>query len=120
MKLSFEIPLKTPSLNTLFGRGHWSKRNKLKDEWIEVVWAVCREQKIKPITEFPVVVTTKAYKSGKQLDADNACLSNKLIIDGLKKAGIIPDDTAKYVGFSGQYATEKGDDRVVVTIESMV
>lgn len=119
MKITFEIPLKTPSLNQWYSGGHWSKRKKVADEWHDAVWAVMREKKIKPITDFPISVTYRFYMK-RLLDPSNTITAPKLIEDGLVKAGIIPDDTARYIGRIVLDAPEKGNDRVVVTIDTLI
>lgn len=120
MKITFTIPLETPTLNRWYSGGHWSKRKELADEWHEAVWLVCREQGIKPVTEFPISITTKSYRK-RSLDVSNAITASKLVEDGLVKAKILPDDTPQYVARHVVEAVGKATKGcyVVVTIETM-
>ena len=94
------IPLKCPSMNKFFGRGHWTKRKAIVDEWNETVWLVCRENKIKPLYRkvYPIsIITQSFFLKAPRRDTSNCFTSNKLIEDGLVKCGIIPEDHTEYV-----------------------
>ena len=98
-EVTITIPLVPPSLNVFYSGRHWAIRKALADEWHNAVWVICKKQKIKKITEFPVdIITQTYYKSKRERDTDNTILAPKLICDGLKLAGIIPDDNPKYIG----------------------
>lgn len=120
-EIILRIPLAPPSLNLFYAGQFWAVRKKLADDWHEAVWAVCKEMKIKKITEFPINILTQSFfKSKKVRDTDNTMLANKLVCDGLVGAGIIPDDNTKYVGIQTIMPPIIGDkkDETVVVISS--
>ena len=93
-----EIPIVAPSLNQWYAGAHWSKRKKVADQWHEEIWIACKQYQVEPLTEFPVIISTKTYfKTKRQRDVSNCFTTNKLAEDGLVKAGILPDDTPKFV-----------------------
>jgi hypothetical protein len=66
--------------------------------WNYAIWVLCKQDKIQPITEYPVCITTKSYfKATTQRDTSNTFPANKLAEDGLVEAGILKDDTPQYV-----------------------
>ncbi len=82
-----------PSWNFLNARCHWSKRSELAREAHEFVRAMVVINHLKPVTK-PVHITITAHQI-RPTDPDNVC--DKFIIDGLRLAGILKDDTNKYV-----------------------
>lgn len=60
----------------------------------QLVAIACREQNIQPITSYPVHIKVTAYRK-RVIDASNC--NAKLLEDGLVKAGILKDDSPKYV-----------------------
>ncbi len=89
---------------------------KLKKEQTDLVaWQV---KKYPPITK-PCILTFHWYYSGK-FDFDNIRFACKYIQDGMVKAGVLQDDSQKYVlGYGGDYFIKvtKGDEKVVVEVE---
>lgn len=89
---------------------------KLKKEMTEFVyWQVLNKKKItKPcIITFNWLVSSKA-------DFDNIRFAAKYILDGMVKAGVLPDDSQKWViGFGGDYFTkvEKGQEKIIIEVE---
>ena len=91
--------------------------SKIKKEETERVYWECKEQKIKPITEFPVKIHYRWYSPNARKDIDNVAFSKKFINDGMVMAGILPDDSRKYVsGFSDDFFIDKENPRVEVII----
>ena len=90
------IQQKAISWNKLYSSPHWSIRAKIAKEWHELVYWTCQQQMIRKNIGKGVDIEVIAYCKGKLLDPDNIC-SAKLIIDGLKKADIIGDDTPEWV-----------------------
>lgn len=88
---------------------------KLKKEMTELVqWQVKKHKPIKSagIYNFTWLISSKH-------DPDNIAFAKKYILDGLVKAGTIPNDTQKYVlGFSDSFIkVDKGKEKVVINIE---
>jgi len=114
------IPLVPPSLNQFFGRGHWSKRNKLVKLWDDIIWKTCLIDNIKPVKGFPVTITTKVYSKGRRKkDTSNMFPANKLAEDALVRAGILPDDTIEYVNRHIVEVPEFGckEDKTIISID---
>ena len=63
-----------------------------------MVKGLCNEQKIKPVTNYPVdIVITAYYKYKHRRDSGN--VSNKEIIDGLVMAKVLEDDDTRFVRY---------------------
>lgn len=89
---------------------------KLKKEMTELVaWQV----KGKPKITKPCVLSFSWYISSK-CDYDNICFARKYLLDGMVKAGILKDDSPKYVlGFGGDsfIKVEKGKEKIIVDVD---
>lgn len=88
----------TPTLNSLYVGTHWAKRKTIARNWHRKVTTACKKYKIDPIENFPIcIITQTRFKINRGRDVSNCFVANKLIEDGLVKAGILPDDTPEYV-----------------------
>lgn len=115
MFVKIVIPdFKCPSLNKSYAGRHWSKRKSEADEIHQLVFVHTR--KLKPIEEFPVDTRVIAYyKHKRRRDSNN--VSDKELIDGLVLAGLLPDDSTKYIRFSSTRAVIGAEnDRVEIEI----
>lgn len=83
---------KIPSWNELYSQKHWSKRYDLANSWKTTIFWECKEQGLQPVKTYPI---TLKITSNQRCDLDNLCV--KLVIDGLKLAGIIDDDDPKHI-----------------------
>lgn len=61
----------------------------------ELVWTI-KESKMKPIDK-PCIVYVVYHEPDRRRDVDNIYSANKFILDALRKAGIIKNDSQKYV-----------------------
>lgn len=117
--MKITLPITAPSLNDWYSGKHWSFRQKVKNLWREEVGLLCMQKKIKPITKFPVKISTITYFTDRRgRDSINWATAAKLAEDGLVKQGILPDDNTKYV--KGHYVeVVEGHDKneTVITIE---
>jgi Holliday junction resolvase RusA-like endonuclease len=67
----------------------------------------------------PVKIDFVWYNNGRK-DPDNIRIASKMIIDGLVKASILPEDNQKIIkGFTDTFFKDKDDPRVEVTIRSI-
>lgn len=90
-----------------------------KDETERVYWE-CKEQKIKPATKFPVRITFNWYLKNKRVDPDNAVFGKKFLLDGFVMAGVLPDDSQKYIkGFSEDWFIDKEFPRTEIIISEI-
>lgn len=95
---SLYIPYRLNGLNELIAeaRCHWKKGAEEKKHQDDLVmWAV-KENRIKPISG-PFKMTIHFSEPNEKRDPDNIVCAKKYILDGLKKMGIIVDDSQKYV-----------------------
>jgi Holliday junction resolvase RusA-like endonuclease len=108
---------KLPDFNTMINdlKRHWKFYANAKRQWTGVTVAECLAQRLRPVTP-PVVLDFVWYTNGRK-DPDNVRVASKMIIDGLVKAEILPQDTQKIIkGFTDSFHVDKDDPRVEVTI----
>jgi Holliday junction resolvase RusA-like endonuclease len=103
------IPGRFPSLNEFFSlvwTNHESNRSKytpqevlnfVKKKYENIVIQSAIVANVKPMVEKCSIVTIW-YEPNGMRDEDNVIFGKKLIMDGLKQAGIIKDDRRKFVG----------------------
>ena len=111
---------KLPDFNSLLNdvKRHWKFYAKSKKYWTGVTVAECVAQRLRPVTP-PVEIDFVWYNNGRK-DPDNIRIASKMIIDGLVKASILPEDNQKIIkGFTDTFYKDKDDPRVEVTIRSI-
>lgn len=93
------IPAVGPSLNQWYSGGHWSKRSRTKNAWRMLVRNAVRVHEIEPPATYPVRIDVlcRFGKGDRSYDCTNVAATAKLAEDGLVKAGIIPNDSNRYV-----------------------
>lgn len=96
MRIVFDY--KYPSLNEYINacRTHWSRGAKMKRACDEATVLMIRMQRVKPIAE-PVRLRFVWHERTARRDWDNIRFAAKFILDGLVKAGVLPDDGQKWV-----------------------
>lgn len=77
-------------------RTHWAVGAKLKKEYTELVKLECKAQRIKPLLNKARIEVT-FYEKDMRRDSDNVYGGLKYILDGLVKAGVIKDDSRRYI-----------------------
>ena len=108
---------KLPDFNSLLNdvKRHWKFYANVKRHWTGVTVAECVAQRLRPVTP-PVKIDFVWYNNGRK-DPDNIRIASKMIIDGLVKASILPEDNQKIIkGFTDTFHKDKDDPRVEVTI----
>lgn len=115
MKVTIEGRL--PALNDYISAMNKNRYagNKMKQDETERVRLHClRVKKFKT----PVYIDFVWYEPNARRDPDNfTSMGRKFILDGLVKAGVIPDDSQKWVlGWSDDWAVDKKNPRVEVNI----
>lgn len=81
----------------------------------ELGWSI-KEAKMKPIDK-PCIVYVVYHEPDRRRDVDNIYSANKFILDALRKAGIIKNDSQKYVkDVIDTYITD-GQSQVDIIIE---
>lgn len=84
-----------PSLNTYL-RMHWADRQILHKTWRDEVAAAAINAG-RPHLERAQVRIVLCYPQRRRPDPDNMAVAPKLILDGLRAAGVIPDDNIDHV-----------------------
>ena len=108
---------KLPDFNSLINdvKRHWKFYAGAKRHWTGVTVAECVAQRLRPVTP-PVVLEFDWYTNGRK-DPDNIRIAAKMVIDGLVKASILPEDNHRVIrGFTDTFHKDKDDPRVEVTI----
>ena|SRR3990167_1365460 len=90
------IPETPQSLNTLLRINRWV-REKYRKEIAELIGWLCKSQKIKPVKNPVILQFIVTFNNKHRHDYDNYLGGAKYIIDGLKEAGIFPDDNSKVI-----------------------
>lgn len=97
------IPAKFPSLNEYINaeRRHRMIAAKMKKEWTQLVVDACYSNAtgIGPTNEeFPLTIKFIVHEENKRRDVDNvSSMVGKFCLDGMVKAGLLTDDSQKYV-----------------------
>lgn len=119
---TFTVEGRFPSLNDIIsaskkGRGKYQPYSKMKQEYTELVQWHCKS--LKPVLK-PVIVAFKWCEPNNKRDVDNISVGQKFILDGLVKAGILENDSQKFVvGLEHSFAVDKNKPRVEVIIKEM-
>jgi len=70
-----------------------------------------------PKLDIPVYISLTWYEPNTRRDPDNIVFAKKFIFDGLVKAGVIPDDSQKWiVGFEDMVNVDKENPRVEISV----
>ena len=97
---TFTIDGRLPTMNEIIasakkGRGNYQPYSEMKREYTELIaWTVISAKV--PVFNSPRLVITW-YEKNKKRDMDNIVAGKKFILDGLVTAGIIKDDSRKYI-----------------------
>lgn len=92
---TLNLPWATPPL-TANQRMHWAKRARTTRMIRNVATLLAKQQKIPPQNHITVKLTyTPQHK--RRRDPSNLMPTQKALIDGLRDAHIVPDDTPEYV-----------------------
>ncbi len=94
MNISVTLPEKV-STNKGYAGQHWSVRKRHADEFHLAVRCAVGRKNWK--FEYPVEIWFHYTFKGRRLDISNCSFMTKLLEDGLVKAGVLKDDSAKYV-----------------------
>lgn len=76
---------------------HHYKRAALIKEWRQAAFLLCKEAKVPPLEAIEVDVIPYLVSKGRPQDIGAAYPSYKALQDGVVDAGVIPDDSPRYV-----------------------
>jgi len=119
--MKFEIPGRLPNLNDIIsaakkGRGKYQPYAIMKEQYTEeVAWCA----KGLPSYDGEVVINITWYEQNFKRDLDGIMAGTKFICDGLVMAGIIKDDSQKYVkAINNEFEIDRKNPRIEVEIKS--
>ena len=117
MSATFVIKGRFCDLND-YQRMHWRERHEVKQESDDVVAWTAKAQRMPKFTK-PVRVRITWVEKDEARDIDNVAFAVKFVLDGLKKAGVIADDSRKHVrGISYDFPDpDPKNPRIIVTLE---
>lgn len=99
MKISVHIPLEVQSQNVT-DRIHWRVRHRTKEMWTNQIRYMLGKQQgfAGPLTkpERKMAVTITAYRSRRITDHANLVGGCKMVVDAIRDAGLIKDDSDKW------------------------
>lgn len=117
----FIIPGRLPDLNEIIdaARSHWSKSAEQKKTYTDMVYWCVKKAHLPKMQRVKVRITW--FESNAQRDPDNIHAGVKFIMDGLVLAGIIPNDTQRYVAdiFHDPIQIDRVDPRIEVELEEV-
>lgn len=94
--IKMDIPEKVSTNKATAGWKHWSVRKKLNDLYHKAMIPYKRQLRGKE-PKWPVKITYTFYWRVWALDTTNQTIMMKMIEDGLRHIGFLPDDTPEYV-----------------------
>jgi Holliday junction resolvase RusA-like endonuclease len=119
MIVEFSIPGEFPGLNEIIdaAKSHFGVYATMKETYTDAVhWMVKQAPKLTR----PVEATITWYAKDKRRDPDNVMAGQKFIFDGLVKAGVIPNDTWRYIkGITHRFEIDRKNPRVEVRVEEV-
>lgn len=94
--ITLEIPRVPPSPNNLLG-SHWRYRAKNSELWRTEIAVAVHQAGGPPAKPYPRAKVTIDRRSRGELDPDNLVGSVKPVLDGLRYARVLVDDTPKHL-----------------------
>lgn len=115
-----KIPYKFPGLNDYISA---ERRNRFLGAKMKKEWTELSELHFKSMKSFtkPVNILFVWTEQNARRDPDNIIFAKKFILDGLKNAGIIPDDTQQWIkSIKDTWLVDKNDVGVYVEISEVI
>ena len=84
------------ALLSLNDRGHWAARYRRSEALKKAAWALALSQRIPRLERVSVTVEYQP-RDLRRRDGDNIAASAKALIDGLRVAGVLPEDDSRHV-----------------------
>lgn len=115
MKQHFTIQGRFCSLNEFYRMHRYAQAKTKRDNDAMVAWSA-KAAKIKPCKN-PVIIETVWFEPNHKRDLDNIIFGFKFLLDGLVKAGILQDDSPRYVErIASEVSYDKDNPRIEVWI----
>lgn len=85
-------------------------KSEVEDGIITAIMYAKLKGTLKPIENYPIQINCVWASRTKKQDLDNRRSSVKFILDAMQKAGVIPNDSQKYIcGLYDEFITDKSD-----------
>lgn len=120
--MKFVIKGALPGLNEYIAaeRSNRFAASTMKKQVQHTISLVCRAQHPKAHFTRPVVMHYTWYEKDLRRDCDNIAFAKKFIQDAFVKAGILIDDSRKYVrGFTDSFGVDRKNPRVEIEMEEV-
>lgn len=118
----FTIKGEITDLNTYIkalNSSRWGGNSIKQTETDRVAWEA-RVARMSPVLKYPVRICYRWYSPDQRKDTDNVAFAKKFINDGLVVAGVLENDSRKYVaGFVDEFYIDKSNPRVEVEITEL-
>ena len=119
--MKFDIEGRLPGLNEMIdaakqGKGKYQPYSIMKQTYTDMVaWLA---KKLPAYEKVALIITW--YEPDRRRDPDNIMAGQKFILDGMVQAGVIPDDSQKYIlGIYHRFKVDRKNPRVEVEIVDM-
>jgi len=93
---SFVLPMNRPMMMSANARKHWSARHRITKYWRHLAHVLAKQSKIPALAKARIVVTF-SFGDQRRRDSANFYPVAKAITDGIVDAGVLVDDSDKYV-----------------------
>lgn len=120
MRALLVIPGRFPGLNDYISALNSNRYagNAMKQKETSRVMSLAMNSELPSFTE-PVKIRITWFEQTRKRDIDNVCFAQKFILDGLVRAGIIHDDSQKYVfGIIHRFTHDKYNPRIEIEVMS--
>jgi Holliday junction resolvase RusA-like endonuclease len=121
MSIKIIIPGRLPGTNEIIAAAKKGKRKyqpyaDMKEQYTNTIaWLAVKLPKYKKVN-----ITITWFEPNKKRDPDNIMGGQKFIFDGLKMAGVIKDDSQKYIGvIKHHFETNKDNPHIEVELEAV-
>lgn len=119
--MTFTIPYRLPSLNEVISenRANRYKGAKLKRDTEDGLIYIIKSYRLKPPTKYPVTVDIEWHEANRKRDVDNIQSSQKFILDAMVKAGLIQNDSRKFVSQVHHSVVDDAENKIIVNIREV-
>jgi Holliday junction resolvase RusA-like endonuclease len=118
--MKIDIPGRFPGTNEIIsaakqGKGSYQPYAKMKEHYTGIVMLIAR--KLPAYNRVDIIITW--YEQDRRRDIDNIAGGGcKFILDGLVKAGVLQDDSQKYINsITHRFEVDRENPRIEVEIE---
>ncbi len=118
--MTLTIPGRLPGLNEIIAaaKSHFAKYSTEKKEYTEEVAWLAKQARLPKFEKAYFIITW--YEPDLRRDPDNIMAGQKFIMDGLVQAGVIPNDSQKYIaGIVHRFRVDRKNPRIEVEIRGV-